>query len=64
MKYKDLEKKSKEDLQKMLKDLKVSLGRLQFELKHQALKNVNQIAQTKRDIARVLTALRVVHNIK
>lgn len=57
MKYADLQNKGKEELQEMLKELKVGLGKLRFELANKTLKDFSQINKTKKDIARFLTAI-------
>ncbi len=57
-KYADLKDKDIKELQKMAEDLKVKLGKFRFELANKTLKNFDQLGQTKKDIARVLTALR------
>jgi large subunit ribosomal protein L29 len=58
MKAKELREKSKEELEKMLGDLKKKLQKLRFDLAEKRLKNVREIRTTKRDIARVLTILK------
>lgn len=50
-------KMSKEDLQKELKELKQELFKLRFGLAMNGLDNPNKIKETKRNIARVNTAL-------
>lgn len=47
----------KEDLQKELKELKQELFKLRFGLAMNGLDNPNKIKETKRNIARVNTAL-------
>ncbi len=58
MRFTDLKNKDLKELQKMSEDLKVKLGKLRFELANKTLKNFSQIKQTKKDIARILTAVR------
>ena len=58
MKYKDLQSKSQAELSEMLKELQVKLGKLRFELTNKSVKDVSQIGKTRKDIARVLTALK------
>ena len=58
IKYTDLKNKDIKELQKMAEDLKIKLGKLRFELANKTLKNFDQLGQTKKDIARVLTAIR------
>lgn len=50
-------KMSKEDLQKELKELKQELFKLRFGLAMNGLDNPNKIKETKKNIARVNTAL-------
>jgi len=57
MKFKDLQKKKPEELQKMLKDLRIQLGQLQFELGNKALKDTSKLGKIKIEIARINTAL-------
>ena len=57
MKYTDLKNKDIKELQQIVKDLRVKLGKLRFELANKTLKNFNQLKQTKKDIARTLTAV-------
>lgn len=57
MKYTDLKNKDAKELQQIVKDLKVKLGKLRFELTNKTLKDFNQLKQAKKDIARVLTAI-------
>jgi len=58
MRYSDLKDKDVKELQKMTEDLKIKLGRLRFELANKTLKDLSQIKKTKKDIAKVMTALR------
>ncbi len=57
MKYSDFKNKDIKELQKMAEDLKIKLGKFRFELANKTLKNFDQLGQTKKDIARVLTAI-------
>mgnify|MGYP001617985672 CR=1 FL=1 len=59
MDYTDLKNKNIEELQQMTKDLRIKLGKLKFELANKTLKNFNQLKQTKKDIARTLTAIKL-----
>jgi large subunit ribosomal protein L29 len=58
MKAQELRKKSKEELEKILKEKREHLQKLKFDLSLGKLKNVKEIGQTKKDIARILTILR------
>ena len=42
----------------MAEDLKIKLGKLRFELANKTLKDFSQIKKTKKDVAKVMTALR------
>lgn len=56
MKSSELQLKSENELNEMLKELQIKLGKLRFELANKSLKDVSQIKKTKKDIARILTA--------
>ena len=58
MKFIDLQNKSQNELQEMIKELQVKLGKLRFERANKSLKDVSQLKKAKKDIARGLTALR------
>jgi len=57
VKIKELRQKKEEELKILLEENKVKLGQLKFELSRKKLKNVRQIRQLKRNIARILTLL-------
>lgn len=59
MKFEELTKKSKEELQKTLHDSKEKLGQLKFDLVSGKVKNVSEIRNLKKEIARILTILRI-----
>ena len=59
MKFLDIQSKSQAELQEMLKELQIKLGKLRFELANKSLKNTSQISKTRRDIARIMTALKL-----
>ena len=61
MKRIDLQNKTKDDLSHMLKDLKAKLLKLNFDLADNKVKDVSQVKKTKKDIARILTALKQVN---
>ncbi len=61
MKYRNLENKAEPELQNMLEGLRVKLGKIRFELTNKTLKNISEIKQVKKDIARVLTAFNTKH---
>lgn len=58
MKAKELRKKAKEELEKMLIEKRKRLLQLRFDLKAGKVKNIREIRETKKDIARILTILK------
>jgi ribosomal protein L29 len=58
MKAIELQKKSKEELEKNLKESREDLGKIIFKLSANKLKNVREIRNRKKDIARILTVLK------
>ena len=57
MKATELRTKSSEELETMLKDLKTELFNLRFQHAINQLDNPHKIADTKKDIARVMTVI-------
>ena len=57
MKATELRNKSSEELEAMLKDLKTELFNLRFQHAINQLDNPHRIADTKKDIARVMTII-------
>ena len=57
MKYIDLNDKSLEDLNKMLKEAKVAVFTLKTKLRTMQLTNTSEIRTAKKDIAKILTAI-------
>ena len=55
MKASELRNKTSEELEAMLKDLKTELFTLRFQNAINQLENPHKIADTKKDIARVMT---------
>ena len=53
----DLQNKTGQELNEMFKEHKTKLAKLSFELEANTLKDTSQFKKTKKDIARVLTAL-------
>lgn len=53
----DLQNKTKDELNMILKDLKAKLLQFNFELGEKRLKNFSQVGKTKKEIARILTKL-------
>lgn len=60
MKITELRQKTKSELQKLLQDLQEKLRQLRFNLASGKIKNVREIREIKKDIARVLTLLKSV----
>ena len=57
MKYTDLKEKNEQELQALLKEKKLELFTLKAKLKTMQLTNTAEIRATKKDIARINTAL-------
>jgi len=62
MKYIDLKDKDEKALNELLKEKKLLLFKLRAKLKTMQLSNPNEIKQTRRDIARINTALSALKN--
>lgn len=58
MKVKELRKKSETELKKILQQKRGRLRTLRFDLASGKIKNVREIKETKKDIARILTILK------
>lgn len=58
MKIQELKLKPKAELQKMLVEEREKLRQLRFDLVSGKVKNVRQIREIKKDIARILTLLK------
>ena len=58
MEFSDLKNKSRDELVEIHKELKASLMKLNFDLGASRLKDVSQLKKTKKEIARILTALK------
>jgi large subunit ribosomal protein L29 len=54
-----LKQKSKEELQKTLEDDREKLRQLRFDLSAGKVKNVREIRNVKKEIARILTLLKI-----
>lgn len=57
MKIRELRQKSDKELQETLNNLRNKLGELRFNLTGGKVKNIKEIHQTKKDIAKALTLL-------
>ena len=55
MEISELKQKPKEELLKILQDSREKLRQLKFDLSSGKVKNIREIRQTKKDIARMLT---------
>lgn len=58
MKFSELKSKNQTELHEILREGKIKLGRLRFELSANTLKDFSQIKKVKKDLARTRTALR------
>jgi len=57
MKITEIRQKTKPELEKLLQDLQEKLRQLRFDLASGKVKNVREIRETKKDIARIFTIL-------
>ena len=57
MKIDELRRKSKEEIQKILRDDREKLRQLRFDLATGKVKNVREIRKVKKEIAQILTLL-------
>ena len=57
MKHQEFNNKNIEELQETLKQQKVSLGKLRFNLNSNVVKDSSKFKKTKKDIARIMTAI-------
>lgn len=58
MKTKELRQKTEKELKDLLSENRHRLGQLKFDLASKKLKNIREIRELRRDIARILTILR------
>ncbi len=58
MNIKELRQKPKEELKKMVDDSREKLRQLRFDLSAGKVKNVREIRQVKKNIARVITLIK------
>ncbi|PIV10286.1 MAG: 50S ribosomal protein L29 [Candidatus Portnoybacteria bacterium CG03_land_8_20_14_0_80_41_10] len=58
MKIKELRQKTTKELKELLEENRHKLGQLKFDLAAKKLKNVREIRNLRREIARILTILR------
>jgi len=57
MKYTDIENKTIDELNKELKEKKLALFTLRNKQKTMQLKNTHELRETRKDIARIMTAI-------
>ena len=57
MNHIEIKNKNATELQELLKENRVVLGKLRFDLADNSLKDVSRISKTKKEIARILTEL-------
>jgi len=57
MRYKDISAKETTELTEMLKNSKIKLGELRFELVNKSLKDTSQINKVKKEISIIKTAI-------
>ncbi|MBI2054180.1 MAG: 50S ribosomal protein L29 [Candidatus Staskawiczbacteria bacterium] len=58
MKASELRKKDKKELEKQAQDLRKKLADIRFKFSYNKLKNVKEISNSKKEIARILTVLK------
>jgi ribosomal protein L29 len=59
MKISELRQKPKAELDKLFLELSEKIGKLNFDLVSGKVKNVREIRETKKDIARIMTIMNV-----
>ncbi|MRI58723.1 MAG: 50S ribosomal protein L29 [Epsilonproteobacteria bacterium] len=57
MKYTEIKEKSLQELEGMLREKKLELFKLRMQLKTMQLQDTSQIRKTRKDIARIKTAI-------
>ena len=57
MKIKELRQKTEKELRDLMNEDRQKLGQLKFELASKKLKDVNELRELRKDIARILTIL-------
>ena len=63
MNIKELRKRDKKELEKLVRDLKKKLSDLRFKFSSNKLKNVKEINQSKEEIARILKKGGIYYNV-
>ncbi len=64
MKIKDLHQKTEKELNELLIESRYKLGKLKFDLSSKKIKNIREIRDLRRDVARILTILNQKNAIK
>jgi len=64
MKIKELRQKTDKELKELLINNRKKLGQLKFDLASKKLKNVNELKELRKDIARIITILNKKNDIK
>ena len=59
MKIRELQQKTKEELEKLLSDRRSKSLNLRFDLSEGRVKNIKDVKETRKDIARILTLLNI-----
>ena len=62
MKATELRKKDKKELEKIVQELRKKLSDLRFKFSSNKLKNVKEINNSKKEVARILTILKETKN--
>jgi len=57
MNYQELENKSLQELSDMVKELRLKFGEFRFKKGENSLKDTSVLQKTRRDIARIMTAI-------
>jgi len=58
MKIKELNQKTKKELNDLLIENRHKLGQLRFDLASKKLKNIREVRKLRRDVARIITILK------
>lgn len=59
MKAKEIREKSREELEKNLRELRNKLTKIKFDIAAKQMKNHREIRKVKKDIARILTVIKL-----
>ncbi len=64
MKFSELQNKDINELNEVLKDTRIRLGKLKFELASKSLKDFSQIKKNKTEVAQIMTAINKKNNLE